>query len=166
MFDIDYVGLFTSLPPEIAVMLIAFIPIAELRVSIPIALAYYKMSVPEAIFWSALADIIISAVIIYSLNPIYNKLTGKLKIIDRFFIWLFRRTRKKFFRKYEVWGNLALALFVAIPLPVTGAWTGSIASWLFDIPKSRSLFYISLGVIISAGIVTLISLGVFSIFKT
>ncbi len=164
MFDINYIELFKNLPPEIAVMLIAFIPIAELRVSIPIALGVYKMSAAAAMFWSALADIIISAVIIYSLGPIYKKLAGKLKIIDRFFAWLFKRTRKRFYRKYEVWGSIALMLFVAIPLPVTGAWTGSLASWLFGIPKSKSLFYISLGVIMSAVIVTLISLGVFSIF--
>ena len=145
-------------------MLIAFIPVAELRVSIPIALGVYKMSAPAAIFWSALADIIISAIIIYSLNPIYKKLTGRLGIIDRFFIWLFGRTRKRFSRKYEIWGNIALVLFVAVPLPVTGAWTGSLASWLFGIPKGRALFYISLGVIISAVIVTLISLGIFSVF--
>jgi uncharacterized membrane protein len=164
MLNIDYVGLFTNLPPQLAVVLIALIPIAELRASIPIALGYYKMSIPEAILWSVVADIFIAAVIIYSIEPIYNKLAGRLKIIDRFFIWLFRRTRKRFFHKYEIFGNLALMLFVAIPLPITGAWTGSIASWLFDIPKHKSLLYISLGVIISAVIVTLISLGVFSIF--
>ncbi len=164
MFDINYIELFKSLPPEIAVMLIAFIPIAELRASIPIALGVYKMSVPAAIFWSVLAGIIISAVIIYSLGPVYKKLTGRFKIIDRFFAWLFKRTRKRFYRKYEAWGSIALMLFVAIPLPVTGVWTGSLAAWLFGIPKRKSLFYISLGVIISAGIVTLISLGMFKIF--
>jgi uncharacterized membrane protein len=164
MFDINYIELFKNLPPEIAVMLIAFIPIAELRVSIPVALGVYKMSITEAIFWSVIADIIITAIIIYSLDPIYNHLADKFKIVDRFFGWLFRRTRKRFFRKYEIFGNLALMIFVAIPLPITGAWTGSIASWLFDIPKYKSLFYISLGVIISAVIVTLVSLGFISIF--
>jgi uncharacterized membrane protein len=164
MININYADIFSTLPPELAVMLIAFIPIAELRASIPIALEIYKMSVPAAIFWSVLADIIISAVIIYSLDPVYRKLAGRLKIIDRFFIWLFKRTRRKFFHKYEVFGSIALILFVAIPLPITGAWTGSIASWLFDIPKGKSLFYVSLGVIISAGIVAAISLGIFKIF--
>ncbi len=164
MFNIDYVGLFTSLPPQLAVVLIALIPIAELRVSIPVALGVYGMSVPEAIFWSVLADIFISAVIIYSLGPIYNFLAGRFKFIDKFFNWFFGRTRRRFFRKYEVFGNLALMLFVAIPLPITGAWTGSAASWLFDVSKKKALLYVSLGVIIAAGIVTLLSLGAFKIF--
>ena len=164
MFDINYVELFKNLPPQIAVMLVALIPIAELRASIPIALGYYEMSIFEAIFWSVLADIFISAVIIYSIAPIYKFMCGRFKFIDKFFNWLFARTRKKFYKKYETYGSLALMLFVAVPLPVTGAWTGSLASWLFDIPKKKALLYVSLGVIIASVIVTLISLGAFKIF--
>ncbi len=164
MFDINFIELFKSLPPQLATMLIAIIPIAELRASIPIALGVYKLPIWQAIFFSIIADIFIAAMIIYFLGPVYKILSGRLNWIDRFFVWLFRRTRRKFFHKYEIWGNIALMLFVAIPLPVTGAWTGSIASWLFGIPRKRSLFFISIGVIISAGIVTLISLGFIKIF--
>ena len=164
MFDIDYAALFKGLPPPLAVALIALIPVAELRASIPIALLVYKMSVAASIFWSVIADIFISAVIIYSIGPVYSFFSGKIKVADKLFNWLFRRTRKKFFHKYEIWGDIALMLFVAIPLPVTGVWTGSLAAWLFGIPKRRALFFISLGAIISAGIVTLISLGIIKIF--
>jgi len=165
MFSPDsYIELFKSLPPQLATFLIALIPIAELRASIPIALSVYKLSIWQAIFYSVAADIVISAIIIYCLGPIYNFLSGKIRLIDKFFNWIFQRTRRKFSAKYEIWGNIALILFVAIPLPVTGAWTGSIASWLFAIPRKRSLFYVSLGVIISAGIVTLISIGAIKIF--
>ncbi len=164
MFDINYVELFTSLPPQLAVVLIALIPVAELRVSIPVALGVYHMSIPEAIFWSVLADIFISAVIIYSIGPVYKACYGKFKFFDKFFDWLFKRTRKRFFHKYEVFGSVALMLFVGINLPITGAWTGSLASWLFDVPKKKALLYVSLGVIMAAGIVTLITLGAFSIF--
>jgi len=164
MFDINYTELFKSLPPEAAVMLIAFVPVAELRASIPIALGAYKMSAAAAIFWSVLADVILAAVIIYFLDFAYKKISGKLEAADKFFAWLFARTRKKFYRKHKAWGNVALILFVAVPLPITGVWTGSLASWLFGIPKGKSLLYVSLGAAISAVIVTLISLGIFSIF--
>lgn len=164
MFTINYIELFQSIPPQLATAFIAMIPIAELRVSIPVALGIYKLPVWQAVFFSVIADIAIAAMIIYLLGPVYKFLSGRMNFIDKFFVWLFRRTRRKFFHKYEIWGNIALMLFVAIPLPITGAWTGSIASWLFGIPRKRSLFYISIGVIISAGIVTLISLGVISVF--
>lgn len=163
MFDINYIELFKNIPPQLATSLIALIPVAELRVSIPVAIGVYKLPIWQAMFFSIIADIAISAVIIYLLGPIYRLLSGRLTIIDKFFIWLFARTRRKFYYKYEMWGNIALMLFVAIPLPITGAWTGSIASWLFGIPKKRSLCYISLGVIMSAVIVTLISIGFINI---
>lgn len=162
--DINYIELFKSLPPQLATMLIALIPIAELRASIPIALTIYKLPIWQAIFFSVIADILIAALIIYFIGPAYNFLSGRFIWLDKFFSWLFIRTRRKFTSKYQLYGSIALMIFVAIPLPITGAWTGSLASWLFAIPRRRSLFYISIGVIISAGLVTLISLGFIQIF--
>ena len=83
----------------------------------------------------------------------------KFKIFNEFFSWLFERTRKKFEGKYNKWGKLALVIFVAIPLPVTGAWTGSVAAWLFNFKYWESILLILLGVCISGVVVSLISLG-------
>jgi len=164
MFNIDYIELFGNLPPELSVFLISLIPIAELRASIPVALGVYNMPVWKAIALSVAGDIFVAFLIIYFLDIVYNFLKGRFGPVDRFFFWLFKRSRKKFFNKYEIWGSIALVIFVAIPLPATGAWTGSIASWLFGITKARSLIYVSLGVIISAVIVTLISLGALALW--
>lgn len=164
MFNVDYAALFQSIPPQLATFLIALIPIAELRVAIPVALGVYKLPVWQAIFFSMVAETIIAVVVVYFLGPVYNFLSGRIALIDNFFKWLFKRTRNKFGGKYEIWGNIGLMVFVAIPLPLTGVWSGAIAAWLFGLPKKRSLFYIWLGAIISAGIVALISLGVIEIF--
>jgi uncharacterized membrane protein len=59
-------------------------------------------------------------------------------------------------------GNLGLTMFVAIPLPVTGAWTGCAAAIIFGIPRKLAIPAIFLGVMIAGGIVTLASLGVIS----
>jgi uncharacterized membrane protein len=56
-------------------------------------------------------------------------------------------------------------IFVAIPLPGTGVWSGSIAAWLFDLSKKESLCYIIMGAILSGVLVTAISLGFFKIFN-
>ncbi|MCG2700668.1 MAG: small multi-drug export protein [Candidatus Falkowbacteria bacterium] len=164
MFDINYAEIFQSIPPQLATALIAMVPIAELRVSIPVALGVYELPVWQAIFFSVIADIIVAAIVIYFLGALHEFLYGKYKWINRIFDWVFERTRQKFFKKYETWGNIALMLFVAIPLPITGAWTASVASWMFGINKKKALFFISLGVIISACIVTLISLGFIKVF--
>lgn len=164
MFDINYAELFKSLPPQLAVVLIAVLPIAELRVSIPVGLTVYKMPIMEVFFLSVLANIFAAFVVLYSIGFVYNFLKGKIKIVDIFFDWLFKRTRRNFFQKYEIWGDIALMIFVAIPLPATGAWTGALAAWIFGLEKKKSLFYISLGVIIAGIIVTFVSLGMIKIF--
>ena len=164
MFDVNYVEIFRNIPPQLATMLIAMIPIAELRVSIPVALSVYNLSVWQAIFFSVIADIIVAAMVIYFLGAFHKFLYGKYKWVNSIFNWIFDRTRQKFFKKYEAWGNIALMLFVAIPLPITGAWTASVASWMLGVNKKKALFFISLGVIISACIVTLISMGFIKVF--
>lgn len=152
--------IFAEAPPSLASFFIAMLPISEVRGAIPLAMGFYKMSAAAAFFWSVLGNIFIAAILVYFLDPLHKFLAGKFNSVDKIFNWLFKRTRKNFGSKYEIWGNLALMIFVAIPLPMTGAWSGALAAWLFGIRRGAALFYISLGVIIAAGIVTLATLGI------
>ena len=85
----------------------------------------------------------------------------RFRAFDRFFTWLFARTRRrgKLIERFEV---LGLALFVAIPLPITGAWTGSLAAFIFGVRKRVAFPTIFLGICVAGVIVTLASLGVIS----
>lgn len=164
MFHIDFTEIFNIFPPEVATFLIAMLPIAELRGSIPIALTVYDLNPLVSYFLSVLGNIVPAFFIVYLLGPTSGYLVERFKIAERFFSWLFKRTRNRFAGKYEKWGMLALAFFVAVPLPVTGVWTGSVAAFLFGIPKKASLLYISLGASIAGIIVTLATLGLITIF--
>jgi uncharacterized membrane protein len=74
---------------------------------------------------------------------------------------IFERTRIRANKKIENYETLGLLLFVAIPLPFTGAWTGSLIAYLFDLNFYRSLLIIFLGIIISVSImIVLYSMGV------
>jgi uncharacterized membrane protein len=159
-----YLDLFKNLPPELSTMLIATLPIGELRASIPIALEYYELSVTSAYAWSVIGNMIPAVLLIYFIGRISDYLSKKSKLFKKFFGWLFKRTQNKFNSRYEKYGMLALTLFVAIPLPITGVWTGSIAAWLFGLPRKKSLAYIFAGVLIAGIVVSLLSLGVFNIF--
>ncbi|MDR2767225.1 MAG: small multi-drug export protein [Treponema sp.] len=67
----------------------------------------------------------------------------------------------------EKWGALGIALFVAVPLPVTGAWTGTIGAWVLGLPKRKTLPAVILGVIVAGAIVTaamLLGIGALRIF--
>ena len=98
--------------------------------------------------------------ILWLLEPIAKFLRKHSKRMDKFFDWLFTKTRNKHNKKFERWGALALIGFVAIPLPMTGSWTGALAAFIFGVKYLPALLLILLGVLIAGGIVSLITLGV------
>lgn len=148
-----------QLTPEITTLLTAMTPIGELRVALPLALVSFKMNILPAYLLSVAGNIIPVFFLLLFWHYIVEQCVNKFKICDKFFNWIFRRTRKKFEGKYEKWGKLALVLFVAIPLPITGAWTGTVAAWLFDFKYWQSVGLIFLGVLISGVIVGIITLS-------
>jgi uncharacterized membrane protein len=75
-------------------------------------------------------------------------------LFDRFV----ERARKKLRRGVEKWGPLGIALFVAVPLPVTGAWTGTLGAWVLGLSKRRTLPAVILGVLIAGAVVTAVML--------
>ena len=145
---------------ELQTFLIAMTPIFESRGSIPIAIFQYNLSVPSAFVFSVLGNIFSSIIILLFLEKVSTFLSQRSKFFNKFFEWLFLRTRKKYQGKYDKLKELFLVAFVAIPLPVTGAWTGSLCAFLFGIPFKKSLPLISLGIVIAGIIVTIISLGI------
>ncbi|MEO0183911.1 MAG: small multi-drug export protein, partial [candidate division WOR-3 bacterium] len=138
--------------PEWAVFLTSMIPVVELRGALPLAINLFKIPWPRAFLISFLGNILPVPFILYFLKPITNILS-RLILFKRFFDWLFTRTRRKsaMIEKYE---EVGLMLFVAIPLPGTGAWTGALLAYLLDLDYKKALFYIALGVFMAGIIVT------------
>ncbi len=153
---------FEHLPPPLAVFLVAMLPVFELRGAIPAGYAM-GMNSPALIYLLAVAGNFIPVLpIILGLGPAERYLR-RFGFFDRFLDWLFKRTvsRSEVIRKYE---SLGLILFVAIPLPMTGAWTGSIAAYLFKLPLRMAVPCIILGILIAGVVVTLLSMGVISLW--
>ena len=78
-------------------------------------------------------------------------------MFERFFNWLFERARRRG-RMIEKYERIGLALFVAVPLPVTGAWTGSLVAVLLGLRVKTAFISIAIGVFIAGIIVTTLSL--------
>lgn len=131
------------------VVIIGAVPILELRWAIPQAL-YWNMPIFKALYLAVLGNSLIVAPVLFLLEPVSNYLR-KFKLMKRFFDWFSERTRKKaeVIQKYEA---LGLAIFVAIPLPGTGAWTGCMAASLFKI-KFRYAFFSIIAGVLGAGII-------------
>ncbi len=154
---------FESLPAPLAVFLVATLPVFELRGAIPTGYAM-GMTNPLIIYLLAVAGNFVPVLpILLGLGPAERTLR-RFRIFDRFFDWLFKRTvsRSDVIRKYE---SLGLILFVAIPLPMTGAWTGSVAAYLFKLPLRLAIPCIILGILIAGLVVTLVSQGVISLWN-
>ncbi len=147
-----------AFPREAAVFITATLPILELRGAIPLGLIHYEMPVVETYVIAVAGNFVIVPPLLYLLEPVSNYLR-KNRLLDRFFSWLFARTRRRgrLVEKYEAIG---LTLFVAIPLPVTGAWTGAIAAYIFGVRRKYAALCILLGVMIAGVVVTLASKGV------
>jgi len=150
--------------PEIATLLTSMLPISELRGAIPVAVLVYNMSLWSAFLFSVLGNLIPVIFIIWILDLLINKiLIHRIYIFNRFFTWLFEKTRKRHSKKFERWRDLALVILVAIPLPFTGAWTGALAAFVFGIPIKRAFPLIALGVLIAGIIVTSITIGIINL---
>jgi len=149
--------------PEIKTILLAIAPINELRGTIPIALAFFHFSPLKALLLAYIGNMIPIFLLLLFWKRLAWILTRRFKLFDRFFFWLFERTRKRIYNKYRIYGDIALVCFVAIPLPITGAWIGTVAAFLLGVPYWKAVGLIFLGVIISGIIVTLASLGISSL---
>ena len=148
--------------PELVTLLLAALPISELRGAIPYAITVGGMGWKKAFALSVVGNFLPVLPILLFLESVSNRLR-RHRSWDRFFSWLFERTRRKG-RLVERFEALGLVLFVAVPLPVTGAWTGCVAAFLFKIPLKLALPAIFCGILIAGTVVTLASLGVISVW--
>ena len=147
--------------------LLTILPISELRAGMPIAIDYaLKNSLPliPIIFFIILANMLIVLFIFWFLDSFHHILIRN-RVYRKFYESYLRRIQKKvdkFEKNHAAYGFTALMLFVAVPLPTTGAWTGTVIAWLLGLNRKQSLIAIMLGVLIAGIIVSLISLGILS----
>lgn len=148
---------FLDLSPELAIVLISMIPVTELRASIPIGIEIYGLPVMAVWILAVIGDII-PAIVLLLLFPRIHGWLIRTRFLGSFIAKKLKKSENAFSGKYEKYGSIALVIFVGIPLPFTGSWTGSLASFIFGIPFKKSLPLIFLGVCVSATLVTLITI--------
>ena len=140
------------------VILTTIVPVSELRGGIPLGVALGME--PWLVFLlSVTTNILIFFPTRLALSWFYRSLFTKLPYFDSYLVRV-RRKGEPGVRKY---GLIGLLLFVAVPLPITGAYTGTVLSWLLAMDWKRSFIAIGLGVVCAGIIVMLATLGVVSI---
>ncbi len=150
-----------SLNEVLTVILVAAMPISELRGAIPLAV-YYGFSPVKAYVISVLGNLLPVPFLLAFLEKV-REVVKKWNLTSGIFE-VFERRALKNRDLIEKYGYLGLTLFVAIPLPVTGAWTGALLAVLLELKDVKSLACIALGVAI-AGIIVLASVeGFFTLW--
>lgn len=148
----------SGIPPELVTMIVGALPISEVRGAIPVGIALGDLSWQTAFLFGVIGNAIPVAPLLFGLEPVSNWLR-RWQVWDRFFTWLFARSRRRG-GLIERYGSLGLVLFVSIPLPVTGAWTGCAAAFVFGIKPGRALPLVFAGILVAATVVTLVTTGV------
>ena len=140
---------------ELFVLLVAASPVVELRGAIPLGVLVYGLPLWQ-VFILAIIGNMMPVLLLPVLGVLVQELSSRSIFLKRFFSWLFDKTRKRHVKMFELLRNFALILFVAIPLPFTGAWTAMLAAFVFGIPFRRAFPLILFGVIIAAVIMSLL----------
>lgn len=147
--------MFDIVPEWFQIFFGSMIPWIESRYVIPYAMWEFNWYWWETFPLAIIGNMLPIPFVLLFFN-FFEKLLRRFKFWTKIMDWLFEITRKKADVKIKRYETLGLLLFVAIPLPFTGAWTGSLIAYLFDLNFYRSLITILLGVIISASIMIIL----------
>lgn len=150
-----------DLPPHWVVIILSALPISEVRGGIPAGLIL-QMPLTTILPLAVISNVVSVLPVVLGFNWVADRLADK-PLLGGIISHLIRRARSKeaMVKKY---GVFAVTVFVAIPLPITGAWTGSLVAAVFGMRFWRVVLCLSLGVLIASAIVTSLAVAGIHIF--
>ena len=145
----------------ILTMLVSMIPVVELRGGIPFGVA---AGLPVWAAWLAavIGNLIPVPFIIVYIRRIFQWLRKRMPKLNSMVDWLEKKAHLKG-QKVTRYKYLGLAIFVAIPLPGTGAWTGALAAAFLDMPLRKAIPSVVAGVLVAGTVISLLAFGVVSL---
>ena len=151
------------------VFFISMVPLIELRGAIPYAIGFIESGVPLSLplcYLIAIVGNMLPVPVIYWFARKVLEWGKDKKVIGRFFTFCLEKGEKGGEKLQQKAGRglyFALFLFVGIPIPGTGAWTGTLAASILDMDFKKSVLAVSCGVILAGIIMGIVSAGLFSV---
>ena len=139
------------------------IPIIELRGAIPLGAAL-GLPLWQSYLISVVGNMLPVPIILLFVKKVLEFMSGcKIKLFNKVANWVYAKAEKNRAKieKYSFWG---VAIFVGIPLPMTGAWTGSLVAAIIDMKFFKAVISALIGVLAAGVIMSLISYGIVTIF--
>ena len=143
-------------------MLVSMIPVVELRGGIPFGVAA-GLPVWAAFLAAVIGDLVPVPFIIVYIRRIFQWMRRRIPALNRMVDSLERKAHLKG-QKVTKYKYLGLMLFVAVPLPGTGAWTGSLAAAFLDMPLRKAIPSVVAGVLMAGMAISILTYGVASLF--
>ena len=142
--------------PMLHAFVLSLLPISELRGGIPYAVAN-DISLPIAYILCVVSNILVIPIVYLFLETLH-KWFYRIGIYKKLFDHFVERTRRKAEKNVAKYGYWGVMMFVAIPLPITGAYSGTLAAWLLKLDKKHSFWYLAAGVLIAGIVVSIATL--------
>ena len=141
----------------VAVALVSALPVLELRAGIPLGRLVLEMGAVPTWIWAVIGNLAPFPLVFWLLGVCDryctpDRLAWMRRLLDR----LYARTRRRHTSWFARLRDLALVAIVAIPLPLTGGWTGVLAAYVFGIPFRRAFWLITAGVAVAGVVVSLL----------
>ncbi len=152
-----FIGIFAGVNREVVIFIISLMPILELRGGL-VAATLLKVPYLKAVIICIFGNILPIPFVLLFLEKILSFMS-KWNVTKRLVNWLIKKgnSKRNQIDKYGYWG---LILFVGIPLPGTGAWTGSLVAVLLGLDRKKSFLCICLGILLAAVIMSIVSYGI------
>lgn len=155
---------FSMFPPEVATVLLAALPVTEMRVSLPLAITVFHLPVVTAVVTSVVGNILPIPFLLWLLPPLIRFAQAHMswlkRLMDRYFSYLKRKHAR-----VDVVGGVALGFVTLLPLPGAGVWTGCLLAVLFGLRARASVPALVGGIFIEAVLITLIVQGSLQAFR-
>ena len=155
-----------SLNKIILIIAVTFLPFLELRASIPYGILFLKMHWIPVFIIAVITNIILGPIVYFFLDKVIHVFL-KIRFIDKIYQKYIERTQKKIHKYVEKYGEAAVAIFVGIPLPGSGSYSGALAAYIIGLGYKKFIIANTIGVLIAGIIVTIVTLTgatVFDIF--
>ena len=151
---------------ELIVFFTSMTPIGELRASIPLGLLTYDLSWQWVFVLAVVGNLVPVPLVLVGLRTMGSRLQRWENPVGRFLRWRTEHVKRRWETRVERYGFWGIVLIVAIPLPLTGAWTGTLAVWVLDVRPRTGFAAIALGVLIAGVIVTTVTLAGSELFAS
>lgn len=144
-----------NIPDLLFSMLISLSPFGEMKAAIPYAIIR-GLNPFVTWFFCSIANTLCTPILYFSLDK-FNPHLLKIKWYKKFAIWFSLKSKRSTKKSIEKYGFLGLMIVVLLPIPGTGAYTGALGSFIFNMDRKKSFYYIALGCLISGAILVLIT---------